>query len=687
MVRTLALSLLSSGALLLAAGCRAAPERPIVPYGNGRPALTAVPVAAHLEPYRVRPDLSNVEGERPQFTSEDLATLAANACLITESSAQEFYQAYLLNPRPFITTDSLFHTYHTLLNDTLVAAEISTLKPALDRLLTASHKSMRELLRFAPADQKTSAEEALIYLTVAARLDGLIVSLPRALEGRYQKLMAQVQGPDLRSDIPVSAFEELGLEPAEVSRPAFRAAWKFLSTHPLPFSSDQELRTCLYLSRALTASGEWERYRKLRSLQLTLAGPAEDPGPETIVTLAGWDFDMRLKGSDRAFLNRVRSGLEPFARPTILDAPGEQPQPGLRVFPPGATLKARLFDDLLEPSPEPTVDPTGRHISALLGASLEAGPRHDRVERLKPEVESAGGLHAQALHTIAALNLPAGDGYPSFMKSPLWTLKTLNSQMAAWAQVEHDFDLFVKDNHAYLGGYLNEVKFHGYVEPRPEFFERLALLVGETRQIFSESGVFDDVALQHENRLGSIETAFEEQRARLLRETNMKLDSVWDLLSPPAVATDAHYGALQDLCQQLADLSRRELQDQSFTSADIALLNGFGETLKDLSLNTSNVPEPLEPAGTITTSRRDSARATRHYVGTGRPLSLWVVVPYQGKLYLANGAVSSYYEFSQRDSDPPWDAATWKSHVKKPLSAQTLAPWLGETVHPLPPEP
>jgi hypothetical protein len=104
-------------------------------------------------------------------------------------------------------------------------------------------------------------------------------------------------------------------------------------------------------------------------------------------------------------------------------------------------------------------------------------------------------------------------------------------------------------------------------------------------------------------------------------------------------------------------------------------------------LNTSNVPEPLEPAGTITTSWRDSARASRYYVATGRPFSLWVVVPYQGKLHLANGAVSSYYEFSQSDSAPPWDDATWKSQVKKPLATQTPAPWLGEAVHPLTPEP
>lgn len=684
MVGKLARSVSLSCALWFVAGCRVAPDAPIVAYGDGRPVPAASTVQASLPPYRVASDLSNVDGDLPAFSAAEIATLAAQSCLITDSQAQEFYQSYLLNPHPFITSDSLFHTYHTLLNDTLVAAETSTMKPSLDRLLTASHKTMRELLRFAPADQKKSAQEALLFLTAAARLNGLKVALPRTLEGRYRLLISRVRQPDLRSDNPPSVFEDLGLEAAQTSRSDFRAAWDFLSHTPLPFRSDDELRTCLYVSRALTASEEWDEYLKLRRLQLTLSGAAEDPGPEMVMGLAGWDLDLRLKGSEPTLLDKVRMGLEPYANPTILDNPGSEPRPGLRIFPPGATLKARLFDDLLDPSeaPAPPVSPTGSHVAALMGAGLQAGPRVETVQRLKAELETAPGLHAQALWTVSALNLPAGEGYPLFMNSPLWALKTLNSQLAAWAQIEHDFDLFVKDNASYLGGYSNEVRFHGYVEPRPEFFERLAALVGETRSIFAESRLFDDVLLHHENRLANIETAFEEQRTRLKNETNMKLDSVWDLVGQPAVATDEHYRTLQELCLQLADLSRRELQDKSFTSADMALLAQFGETLKELSLNTSDIPEPLEPAGTIALSWTDSARQVRHYIGTGRPLTLWVLVPYQGKLHLTSGAISSYYEFSQPSAQPAWNDATWKAQVAKPHPRQSPGPWLREAILP-----
>lgn len=662
-------------------GCAAAPDLSISPYGKAESSVSAVePVEARVPPYTIEPGFANVQGKTPELSPQLLKALAADGCLLTESADKEFYQAYLLNSRPFITSDSLFHAYSTLLNDTVVAGESATLSPLLDEVLLAAHETMSDLLRNAPSGQQAAAEKALIYLAVAARLDGLRLDVPQDLEARVKTELEMIPSTSAHPEVQsTSVFAELGFSEPPDSRPRFRKAWEYLVRTPLRFGTDEELWTCLYVSHALAASGRWEQYRKLRRHQLTLGGPGEDPGPEEFLRLAGMDRKVFSRGSDPSFCKALREGLEPFSRPTVLDTDGGQPVPGLRLLPPGATVKAQLFDALL--SPESAADggpfsPTGEHIAMLLGAPVSGLPGAALVEQHKAHLGTSPGLYAQSLRTIASLNSPVGEGYPRFMTSPTWERKNQNAQMAAWAETEHAFDLFVKDNSSYLGGYLNELSFHGYVEPRPEFFERLADLTANTCRAFEESGLLADVQKYHQARIRALENEFAQREEELRKSWSLKLGSVWDIVSRPDAATAQHYHRLEKLCRALARLSRKELKGEPFSPADLLVLKGFGEELKYLSLNTTNIEVPPEPVGSVVLSWTDNQRSRRNYVGTGRPLRLWVVVPYQGKLYWSEGAASTYYEFQQPMSEDGWTDQSWKQEVSKSLVLQKHVPWL-----------
>jgi len=72
---------------------------------------------------------------------------------------------------------------------------------------------------------------------------------------------------------------------------------------------------------------------------------------------------------------------------------------------------------------------------------------------------------------------------PLFAQTKAWSDKTLNTQMAAWAQIRHDNLLYAKQS--YTGGPVCEFPY-SYVEPNPDFFDAMANLAVVSRVRFSE---------------------------------------------------------------------------------------------------------------------------------------------------------------------------------------------------------
>ena len=63
--------------------------------------------------------------------------------------------------------------------------------------------------------------------------------------------------------------------------------------------------------------------------------------------------------------------------------------------------------------------------------------------------------------------------YPEAMRTRAWAMKTLNTQLASWTELRHDTLLYVQQSYTMpmLCGYPA-----GFVEPRPEFWQRMNLL-------------------------------------------------------------------------------------------------------------------------------------------------------------------------------------------------------------------
>jgi hypothetical protein len=78
------------------------------------------------------------------------------------------------------------------------------------------------------------------------------------------------------------------------------------------------------------------------------------------------------------------------------------------------------------------------------------------------------------LAALRELSVPTTSAkYPEAMRTRAWAMKTLNTQLASWAQLRHDTILYAKQS--YTGGIICSYPA-GFVEPYPEFWGRLTAL-------------------------------------------------------------------------------------------------------------------------------------------------------------------------------------------------------------------
>jgi hypothetical protein len=83
-------------------------------------------------------------------------------------------------------------------------------------------------------------------------------------------------------------------------------------------------------------------------------------------------------------------------------------------------------------------------------------------------------IYTAWLGALRTLSAPTTDAmYPEAMRTRAWAMKTLNTQLASWTELRHDTLLYVQQSYTQLMlcGYPA-----GFVEPRPEFWQRMRTL-------------------------------------------------------------------------------------------------------------------------------------------------------------------------------------------------------------------
>jgi len=226
-------------------------------------------------------------------------------------------------------------------------------------------------------------------------------------------------------------------------------------------------------------------------------------------------------------------------------------------------------------------------------------------------------LYWSWLFTLQPLLKEHGTGYPTFMQTTAWQDKELTTALASWTELRHDTILYAKQSYTMPASAMpmpeEEKKVVGYVEPVPEFYNRLLALTRMTTDGLESMNVLDDVSTYRLERLEAI-------------------------------------------LERLVVLSEKELANEELTEEDYEFIENFGDVL-------NGVIEDVDKKAKKTTIVADvhTEGNTMQVLEEGVGYVDLIVVAYRvpdGRILIGAGPVMSYYEFKQpmqnRLTDEQW---------------------------------
>ena len=227
-------------------------------------------------------------------------------------------------------------------------------------------------------------------------------------------------------------------------------------------------------------------------------------------------------------------------------------------------------------------------------------------------------LYWSWLYALKSLLKEYDAGYPTFMQTTAWQDKTLTTVLASWAELRHDTILYAKQSYTPLKGTSApsrppEKPVVGYIEPVPEFYNRLLALTRMTTKGLDEMRVLDRIA---KHRLQNLEKILE----------------------------------------RLVKLSIKELENEELGKEDYEFVKNFGEELNSVI---ADVDKKAKKTTIIADVHTDSN--TKKVLEEGVGYVKLVVVAYKvpdGRILVGSGPVMTYYEFkhpmADRLTDEKW---------------------------------
>jgi hypothetical protein len=630
---------------------------------------------------------------------------------------KQFYQLYedgRYDQKPvFVSTDSILHVYHLLFDKLLRTTETKYLIGDLQKLTTALLQATQSQYS---ALKGTSAENAarrnLGYLSVAAKLLDPTFTVPADVQNEVNQDLAQINS---HSGAGMSAVMSMGAngDPDKIYTEDFSQyvprghytrsedlmryfrAMMWYGRMTFRLNVADETRSAILMSQALrTATSGSQSAGQLWSLIYDptsfFVGGSDDLTYLDYAPLIDQAFGPNSGPSAVTDDTKLATFLQlskALAAPRInsmfvyIDQDKTQVTKGFRMMGQRFTLDEYTFGqliwrnvgnpDLTQPDTTRRWMPKALDVPAAFG-SQEAFNILDQMgdtkfmsytlqlNKVKTEISSLAdsqwtqNLYWSWLYSFRPLLVAKApnNGYPSFMTNQAWTRKDLNTMLGSWTELKHDTILYSKQVMAEMGGGPpQEIK--GYVEPEPDFYARVAALIGMTRDGLVSRGVMD-------------------------KSTDPNQQSDYNTLT-----------TLYNLALDLKHISEKELTNTPLTLDEYNLIQYYGGQLEHLTMAAA---DPADPNVEFSNDLNDQDAAVIADVatggphldqaleeGTGRIMEIYVVVPIEGKLVLTRGGIYSQYEFAQpsgnRLTDDQWrqqldsnqipSLGDWKTFIAK----------------------
>ena len=226
-------------------------------------------------------------------------------------------------------------------------------------------------------------------------------------------------------------------------------------------------------------------------------------------------------------------------------------------------------------------------------------------------------LYWSWLFTLQPLLKEYKTGYPTFMQTTAWQDKALTTTLASWTELRHDTILYAKQSYTMVESAMPmptpEKEVVGYIEPVPEFYNRLLAVTRMTTDGLERMDVLDEPA-----------------KYRLER--------------------------LETILERLVVLSGKELANEELTEADYQFIENFGDELNGVIAEVDEKAKKTTIVADVHTEG-NTGQVLEEGVGYVDLIVVAYKVP-DGRIIIGAGPVLSYYEFKQpmqnRLTDEQW---------------------------------
>jgi hypothetical protein len=603
---------------------------------------------------------------------------------IREQVSDRYGQPY------YLTSDAALHALHLNFDELLKALEREQLRPAMSGLVQAA---LDEVESYQVDAQGTSLEAdaqlASAYLAVALQLFDPQAATDVALQAKVEAQVAQIKQaagrgqskliPNFEDDY--GAYKPTGHYAGDPDLEAYFRGMTWLGrTHfrltdpsnPSFKPSRAPLIITLALRRAQVddkpAAQTWSRIHEALSF---IIGPSDDLGPPEYAALMDAVYGKNASHlsllndtSWKQFLERADELPAPKINSTFAVSTKEMgSERGWRMMGQRFTLDAHIIQNLLFDKvgsmDKRRLTPSGLDVMAALGSqpalqALEEAGETDYLNYTQQMTKMQQAVEAQSetewlnnfyngwLYAFDAQLSVKDERFPPAMRTDAWGYRDLNTALGSWAELKRDTTLYTKmPEPAAGGGPPTSGPAPAYVEPNPPVFYRLAYISHALRDGLIARGLsLDPMLVDPSESWGQFGGALTFQQL---------IDDMEDL--------SQHF-------QKLGDIAARELQGQPPTQDEWGLIQScMGEVeCTTLTAQRYGMDQELPPMPIVSAVSGSGDNEVLE-AATGQLNRMYVIVPLEGKLQIAQGGIYSYYEFRQPRSARLTDEA-WRQRLQ-----------------------
>jgi hypothetical protein len=626
--------------------------------------------------YTISPGLSNIANlaQFPTLSGTQKSFIETNGFVATPQS--EFVQIHEIlednsdeNIPNFVSSDAVLHAFHVLYDLALREAEVYSFWNLLGNMTEMLADESYEQFTVLPEGRwRNAALRNVMFFSVALKLIDSEASIPAeavdavnqvlllidAHEGfshewfqEYDEDFSQYvpRGHYTRSELLGNYFKAM----MWYGRIMFRL-WPNLFDITNEKGMDETAQAILIslslqeeiltLPDDITGYDVWDA---IYQPTVFFVGDADDLLPNEYLTLAGEIYGdtvtFELLNNDtllEEFIEQAMTLREPLILSSrLMDYEDMNQTQGLRFmgqrFIPDSYILGQLVYVYVGTWAEPRIMPKGLDVMAALGSDraweLLDDQKHyynytAQMNKLWNEIsnmteeEWTHNLYYLWLYSLLPLLSEPGEGYPLFMQNEAWVDKQLMTALGSWTELRHDTILYAKQS--YTSEYTGMPSVvHGYVEPVPRIYARLAALCK-----MMISGLQD--------------------RSLLTERMMIKLEYLHRYL------------------RTLQSISIKELSGQSLNETEIQTIYNSGEILGSIvalpkdDYITSDADGRMALVADVHT---DVNTLTVLEEAVGDPMIIYVAVSIEGQVILTRGGTFSYYEFIQPMNDRLTDEA------------------------------